>query len=229
MKRKYQLISTSWRGRLCTLLLIFAIYPFYSLSQENQEIVQQKNDSIYLINKIEININSGSIKIPAMLNMADGLIEVVLCNSIGKMHESLLVTGSSPVELQTSLLLLGYTPKNQPHFSVEKDIKNIPDSFRIYVEYELDGKKISEPAVHFIYDKQRNERLINCYWQFNGIMETENKQIIAGDEVSMAVTYFDQFAILTMNLPSKFNDEIYFADAKKLEIAQNLFLVIRRQ
>ncbi|MGB9598126.1 MAG: YdjY domain-containing protein, partial [Candidatus Poribacteria bacterium] len=67
----------------------------------------QISDGVYRLGKIDIDLNKKTVTLYGKINMTAGIIELLACTKIGKLHESLLVMDVEPIHLQTALILLG--------------------------------------------------------------------------------------------------------------------------
>jgi len=98
----------------------------------------QAGDGDFIMGKITVNKQAGTVRFPATVNMADGALEYLLVSDKGKTHESLFATAVAPFQLQVAMLLLGVTPT--------REIKDLPPE-QINAEFlkgapELKGDKV---------------------------------------------------------------------------------------
>lgn len=79
----------------------------------------------YRIGSITLDKNARSVSFPASINMTEGVIEYLLVNKKGKVHESLFSTAIVPTNLHVAMLLLGAQgdPRNKAEVP-EKDRVN---------------------------------------------------------------------------------------------------------
>jgi hypothetical protein len=60
----------------------------------------QAGDGDFIMGKITVNKQAGTVRFPATVNMADGALEYLLVSDKGKTHESLFATAVVPFQLQ---------------------------------------------------------------------------------------------------------------------------------
>lgn len=170
-----------------------------------------------------------------MVNMNQGLIEVVLCGKKGKIHESLLTTQTTPVEFQTALLLLGADPVNEIPDGPNPDrtnsqflsVETSGDSLQLYLSLLRNGKEIIKPLEHYIYDESKASQLSQNTWLFRGAATHQSGHVLTDPEITIIATYHDPMALMELNAPTKFNDELYYVNKEaELNIGESVFLIL---
>ena len=197
------------------VVIVYAIFlNDFSFAQSNpssDDLLRPINDSVLILNnKILINTNSRTLTVPAKIHKVEGPIEVVLFTNKGKAYESLLTTDVSPLELQTSLLLLGYKSlENKVTKKNKKQKFTKADSLYLFVEW-LDSNKIynCSRVENFIWNMQTHAVLNPISWVFNGLLTDLSGKIVSNDEISMIVTNYDYTSILSINKNLVFNTSI---------------------
>ncbi len=222
-------------GLFTVSVFILLIPLFLSGQQENREpLIQKINDHLYVLSDMTIDTDRQSVSIPCIVNLSSGLIEVVLCRPEGKVHESLLTTMITPLEFQTALLLLGLDPVNEipddPDYRSErgpyKNMETPGDSVRLFLKTRNDGVKDIE---FFIYNEKSKSALDPSTWLFRGAVTMIDDMIVLDPEVSMIATYHDAFALMELNSPTKFNDELYYVNkAAGLKVKDSVNLIIQK-
>jgi len=190
--------------------MIFIPSSLKSQQEGSNPVIEEINDSLIRLNKIVINKNNKSISFPAKINMSKGLIEVVLCKTQGKTHESLLTTQISQIELQTALLLLGFNPINKIPGDENTETNN-PDSVLVFIEWKEGKNTNTERVEKFIRNKITGFEMKPNTWLFRGLLLQENANL-NNDEISMIVTYFDPHAIIELNSPDKNDDRLFYVN-----------------
>lgn len=177
-----------------------------------KEEIKKTGDGIYLIGKVTIDQNNREIRFPGLLNMRDGEIEYLLCADGGKLHESVLYTDASPTHIQTGLLLLGLTCKN--NLSCQGDIR-VPkgDRVDIYVEWTEKDKKIRKRAEELINSlvEEKFKPMEMTSWAFSGSKMVE-KKFAAEITKSIIATYRDPYAIINNVLEGGCIHSFYFVN-----------------
>lgn len=235
---KIKISGLLFRILIYSLIITICGFMFNLKAQEKDptEILLKINENEYLLHDILINTKERSITLPARVNMDSGLIEVVLCRPEGKTHESLLVTNVTPVEFNTSLLLLGFDPVNKvpddpsdwDPLSPYRSITTTGDTVFVFIEMELNGHTVKKPVEDFIYDKRTGKSLVPGTWLYLGAVTHYTGHIIMDNEVSMIVTYHDPIALMELNEKGKYNDEYFYVnEASGLIPGQEVRLIIK--
>ncbi len=222
---------------VAAVCLIFLV-PFVGQAQDSNEkpVLQKKDKTTYQLNDVVIDTEAGSISFPCLVNMNDGLVEVILCTKEGKLHESLLSTTVTPMEFQTALLLLGLDPVNEePDDPAKADplsnfttIETPGDSVVITLSLQRDGKQVTEPIEHFVFDETVKKELGKSTWLFRGPVTHRSGHVIIDPDVTMIATYSDPIALMELNAQSKFNDELFYVNKNKnLIIGEPVTLTIK--
>ena len=72
--------------------------------------IKKAGPTEYTLGDIQFSSATHEIRVPATMNMTEGILEYALVHENGKTHESLLRTKVSPTELNVALLLCNYEP-----------------------------------------------------------------------------------------------------------------------
>lgn len=136
-----------------------------SLPAPDQEVtpvnptVEKLDSARYRIGRILLDQNKREIRVPAKVNMQEGLLEFLLVHENGKIHESLLRTDISPTHLNLAFTLLRYPPSRElyalpnDHGGESNDYPVVPVEvktgarLRIEVEWQ-DGKSLRRLPVN---------------------------------------------------------------------------------
>lgn len=234
------MISTGFKGLIYTFIICVIITVVsvnrHSSAQSPQEVIVKKSDSIYLLKDIEINTNKKTVTIPCTVNMESGLLEVILCRPEGKTHESLLKTNVTPLEFQTALLLLGLDPVNElPSDPKDEDplspyltLETPGDSVLIYLVTEENGKETRNRLENYIRDERTQNPLSPCGWIFRGAVTHRSNYVIVDPDVTMIATYHDPIALMELNNPDRYDDELFYVNTSAGLIAgQPVTLIIQ--
>jgi hypothetical protein len=200
------------------------------------DFLKQIDKDTYQLKDITINTNEKTVSFPCRVNMTSGLIEVVVCSPKGKTHESLLITGVSPVEFQTALMLLGLDAVNEvPEDSTLADplsnfltIETPGDNVIVFVEGDFGGKTRRIRIEDLIKDESKDAALKQSTWLFRGAVTHISGHVIIDPETTMIATYHDPIALMELNSESKFDDELYYVnEAMNLTKGQDVLLIIQ--
>lgn len=171
---------------------------------DRRAIVEKLDKHRYRIEQLIMDAENKVIEIPARINMCKGLIEVLLCNPEGKVHESLLVTSVRPLVLQTALITMGYVPENNfSHQAVTAD------SFSIRVTWGDQSVEVED----LLWNQQGDIAVDDIPWVFVGSPIYPDGQLAAEFEKTLIATY-DLSSILANGLKTRMDDTVYIVNEK---------------
>ena len=187
-----------------------------SLAGEAKSPVKKLSATHYQIGLVTVNKAKREARFPARVNMTEGLVELLVCTSFGKTHESVFVMEAKPIHIQTALLLLGAQAS-------KKAAKG--DRFEILVAREGDTPSRGEG---FVWHQRSKRPMARTAWVFTGSKIHEG-QFVADIDGSIVATYYDPLAILNNPLPTNVDDETYYVNEKAVPSAgSKVTLVLRR-
>jgi len=149
------------------------------------------------------------IKIPAVVNMQDGVVEYFLVCQDGKIHESVLATKAQPIHLHLAMFLLGYKEQpNQAPAPQNLDLSGIGVPIHITLRWIADGKEQQAPAENWIWNNKKQESMSAGDWIYNG-SKILNGIFMAQQERSLISIIADPFALMNNPRPDRENDDIW--------------------
>jgi len=185
--------------------------------------VQQIAPNRYQIGSIIIDAASRELQFPGRINMNQGLIEVIVCTAIGKLHESIVSTTIDPLNLHTALLLLGLKAGSNPgwHFPKNYPFKpkgwDQPPGGRIDVFIcwqEKDG--LHQVRVErFLKDNRTGTPLQDTHWVFTGSQFDPQGNYLAREVGSLITNYHDFTSVIDLPLEAG-QDDFMLADQDTL-------------
>jgi len=236
---------------LVLLLTKLSVDGFSQAVNKNAPAINKINDTTYVINdRVVLNKKNRTISLPAKFtktNARNGIIELILCNRIGKSYESLFVTDVTPIELQTAMLLLGYKSLESKFPADDKSLKKKEkkirkaDSVYLYVQW-TDSNKVqtTQRIEDFIWDSNNNSYIKPVSWFFNGLLTGQDGKIISHNWISMIVNNYDFSSILCLNYKTAFNtqtgsahhinsakDNTYYSKVDKSLLGKEVKLIIK--
>lgn len=147
------------------------------------------------------------------VNQVVGLIELLVCGSAGKTHESAFVVQAKPVDIHTGLLLLGLK-HGEPMPGIGEG-PPLGDSISLEIEW-MNGTKLQrEPAAKFMYNIKTDKAVQNATWIFNGSMVNDG-HYMAKMEDSIVATYWDPWAIINIGNEQGGDDECFVINRKTI-------------
>lgn len=168
------------------------------------------------IDGCRIDIEENLLTFPAVVNIDknDLILEYLLVENSGKLHESLLKTNVSPYAIQISLLLLGLKGSQSP--LAEQGESRTPEGTRvaIRVSWQENGKNKSASLHEWILNK--NKPLTDIPWVFTGSYIHENGLFAAQVEKSIIAIFHDPAAIIDHQFPEGNSDTIWFVNTSQV-------------
>jgi len=170
------------------------------------------SDGVYKLGDIDLDRNKKTVTIHGEVNMAYGLIELLACTRIGKMHESALVMNVQPIHLQTALILLGLNYGGGVRFQGDP-LTPKGDRVRIWVEWEADGRTKRHRAEDLVFNRVTENHMKHIDWVFTG-SRTSNGIFTAQAVGTLIATFHDPDAIIDNPLPEGADDTVYIVNAQ---------------
>lgn len=96
--------------------------------EEAKPNVEQLDDHTFRIGRITFDKKTREIRLPTRVNMTDGLLEFLLVRENGKLHESLLMTDASAIDLNLAFKLLRYLPSRE-WYAIPNDSGGLTSGF----------------------------------------------------------------------------------------------------
>jgi hypothetical protein len=171
-------------------------------------------DGIYKLGKIDLDLSKKTITIYGNVNMSYGLIELLACTKIGKLHESALVMDVQPVHLQTALILLGLEHEGGLRYQGDPRTPK-GDRVRIWVEWDGDdGKSRRHRAEDLVFNRVTGSHMKHTDWVFSGSRIDSNGVFMAQAIGTLITTFHDPDAIIDNPLPEGGDDTVYIVNAQ---------------
>jgi hypothetical protein len=160
------------------------------------------------------------VSFDATVNQRTGLIEYLLVNEKGKVHESLFATKVMPHDLHLGLLLIGLPEPKRPnvveplppsaidsaYLHAAPKIKGTP--VQLSVSWTQDGKQQQAPAESWILNLHTNQPMSAGPWTYNGSL-VEDGAFVADQELSMIAVITDPTALVNNPREGYDDDEIW--------------------
>jgi len=184
-------------------------------------LISKLDDARYLLGGITINQQTREIRFPSKVNMAEGLLEYLLCQQQGKVHEALLVTDISPTHLALVFTLLRYPTSNELFALVDESghptgqFPAVPAATKagaritIDVEWDEHGTRRRQPVNQWLQHAVKNAAMAAGPWLYTGADFADGKFIpeITGDIAAIMLV-----PTAMINFPGSDNDDnVWFA------------------
>jgi hypothetical protein len=160
------------------------------------------------------------ISFPAMVNQREGLIEYLLVNEKGKVHESLFSTRALPVDIHVAMLLVGLKEDEHANANESAPPSAIDSAYlqaapklkgsdvRISVAWTDGGQRRNIAAEDWILNLQTNQPMAPGPWTYNGSL-VEGGVFLASEELSIVAVITDPTALVNNPRAGYDNDEIW--------------------
>ncbi len=210
------------RGTFKALRLIFVIAPVLlaglpvRAQMPSPGPIAVDTNGLVSVGNVRLDPHARTVTVTGWVNQIFGAIELLACGPGGKTHESLLVLDVNPVDLQTSLLLLGLKPGPPSRGLGQGPPKGAP--VELWVDWVEDGTVTSRRAENLVFNVESRKVLPKTPWVFTGSV-IEEGEFKAMAEQSLVVTYWDPWAIINLPLPCGANDEILVVNTNTVPAA----------
>ncbi len=142
--------------------------------------VEKLDENRFRVGLATFDKTNREIRIPAQVNMTDGLLEYLLVHINGKVHESLFATETSPTDINLALTLLRYKPSREL-YPLPNDTGGLSDKFpdvpgdvkaaariSIDVEWSDSGKTKRLPVNDWIRHAVKDSAMPSGPWVYGG-------------------------------------------------------------
>ncbi len=187
--------------------------------------VQRLGENRYRLGEIEFNSKTREIRVPAEVNLQQGLVEYYLVHETGKIHESVFCTKVRPLELQMVLKLCRYQEGEGDLFDVfypdeerkerEKQERARGEAIAIEVQWEKDGQTVTHPGASCVRNLARSAPMTDGPWIYTGSV-VDQGDFIAEIEGSIVAVYLDIYAMLNSPREGAEDDERWVSNAEIL-------------
>lgn len=154
--------------------------------------VKRLDDGNLQVGEIIVRVAKGELAFPARFELEEGALEVIIAKPNGRLHETLLVTSCSALQLQTLLYLLhADNGARQPaKFERRGDLVDID------IEWTNDdGKKLRGPIESWITDNRTKKPMERIGWVFVG-SDVRNGVFQADSEGNVVINWSSGATIL---------------------------------
>ncbi|MFZ9941024.1 MAG: YdjY domain-containing protein [Luteolibacter sp.] len=200
--------------------------------------VEKIDENRYRVGKIEFDPKTREIRIPAKVNMAQGLLEFLIVHENGKIHESLFTTDASPSDINLAITLLRYKASRELYAlpnetgGLSGNFPDVPEDIRaaarvrIDVEWDNDGKTERVAANEWIQHATTLEAMPSSHWVYGG-SQFDNGRFSAETTGDIAAIFLSNSAMI--NYPGRDNgdDTVWLAFENRVPSeGTNLTLII---
>ena len=209
-------------------LMILGLVGFPLLGQEEAAPpaqVETIDENRIRVGEVIIDKKSREIRFPAEVNMREGLLELAVVHVNGKIHESLFMTNTRPINLNIGLKLMGYPESKELYEILDEEYRptgkfyEVAEDVRekarmdIFVEWE-EGEKIKRTSLNdLIYHEVLEKPMPSGPWLYGGsyMLRERFKAEISGDIVGI---YVFRSALINYPGPDRNSDEVWIPNAR---------------
>jgi len=185
-----------------------------SAPQQQKPVIQRIADNTYRIGEISVDMKARTVTFPAQVNLARGVLEVLICTEYGKTHESLLSTKVDPLHLNIALLLLGLEGGHAVRYQGDAT-KPVGSPVEIWFKLrDGDSEKLLR-AEDWVYNTHRNRPMLHTHWVYVGSVLTKDG-FMAQREGQIVTTFRDPFTLIDNPLPEGADDTVYVVNTQEV-------------
>jgi hypothetical protein len=144
--------------------------------------------------------------------MSAGLVELLACTKIGKVHESVLTMDVEPIHLQTALILLGLEFVGGLRYQGDP-LTPKGDRVQIWVEWTVGGEVKRHRAEDLVYNRAKQASMEHTDWVFSG-SRIKSGVFMSQATGTLITTYHDPDTILDNPLPEGKDDTVYISNSQ---------------
>ena len=179
------------------LVGVIALAAICLVAAEMPAGVKKMPDGTLLVAGITIRPEAKELAFPAEFNLSAGPLEVIIAQPHGRVHEALLVTKISALQVQAMLYALGAKNGNRlPGQATEQG--TLVD---IFIEWkDAEGKPRRRPVEEWMIDRRTEKPPVQQGWTFVGSVVKEGR-FLADAEGNLVLNYSAGSTVL--DIPDK--------------------------
>jgi hypothetical protein len=173
--------------------------------------VKRLDDGNLQVGEIVVRVAKGELAFPARFELQEGALEVIIAKPNGRLHETLLVTPCSALQIQTLLYLLhADNGARQPaKFGRRGDIVDLDIEWM-----NDDGTKLREPIESWIMDNRTKKPMERIGWVFVG-SDVRNGVFQADSEGNVVINWSSGATVLDSADPESESDMLHSINTQK--------------
>ncbi len=175
------------------------------------------------IGRAELDRETMTVTIPAVVNMVEGVVEYLLVHRNGKVHEAVFATDAQPQDIHIACLLAGWDPQEKP------------TAIGIEVIWETNGPPRRYPAEELIaiaegHPQARSGRHIEPGpWHYTG-SRIDAAGFVASREGSIIAMITDPTALVGNPRPGRHDDSLHVPNRERLPaVGHPVSIILRKQ
>jgi len=194
------------------------------------------SDTEFRFGRLSFNPKTREIWFPCRVNQDDVILEFAICEEErGKLHESLLSTKVTPMEVMIAMKLLRWQVSSRDIYPKYGADGNIVESMKddgkgrmeILVRYQSGDEEVTVPIGNWMRNDQTGAIVGSGVWTFTGSKMIDGA-FLATMDGSIAANYRSEGALFNAFNPGSDDDELWFPIAEKVPPIDAEVIVILR-
>jgi hypothetical protein len=166
------------------------------------------------VGDIRVDPDTRSVSFPATMNLAEGVLEVIVATPRGRLHEALLKADVSPMALQALLYTLDLN--NGPRLTDSTGRRG--DVVDLDLEYTAaDGRTVREPVESWIRDTRTGKAKPRTGWVFVGSTMRDGV-FLAEEEGNICINYSVGSTIFDNPDADGIDDTIHVVESSRTDL-----------
>lgn len=179
--------------------------------------VREVSPGVFDVGKVRLDQKARCISFPGVLKMKRGLLEYLLVNPKGSVHESLLVTEVEANEIHVAMLLLGAKgggvtavapPERLDADYLRAAPKLMGDSVLISVKWKENDVDKNAPVEDWLFNESAKKEIVHGPWIYNGSILLEGR-FLAQSEGNLVALVTSPTALVNNPREGKDNDQMW--------------------
>lgn len=189
--------------------------------------VEKLDGTRYRIGTVTFDSKTREIRFPAAVNMSDGLLEFAIVHENGKIHESLLHTDISALNLNLAFKLLSYQASAELYLipnetgGLSGDFHEVPEEVRksariaLSVEWQDDGRTRKVPINEWIQYAVTGSSMPSGPWIYGGSALYDGR-FLAETTGDIAAIFITNASLINYPGDDNLNDTVWLAYPKRV-------------
>jgi hypothetical protein len=175
--------------------------------------VRQIGAGLFQVGRVRFDKERKTISFPAVLNMREGVVEYLLVNSVGKLHESVLRSEAEPYHIHLAALLIGgISPTNHAALGISRTSALPGQSISLSITWQTPAGPKNLSGEELVYNSDTKASMSRGPWLYNGSRLSEGT-FLAQRDGSIVSIVADPDALVNNTRPGRENDEIWQVNA----------------
>lgn len=184
--------------------------------------IEKLGGTRFKLGVLEFDQKSREIRIPAKVNLREGMLEYVLVHESGKVHESLFSTTVRPTELNVVLLLLNWKQSDAFFDFTEPERGGVPvkgaenppaSQVEVHVLWkDKDGKEQTCRVDHWLHQVEKKARITVEPFIYTGSLVMQDGKFLAEETGSIIALYVDPASLVNNPRDGNDLDDVWICD-----------------